>query len=383
MYIDGIYFLTKRAGWKVTKVHLYYTFEQEPFKKEYILGNRRAGQEVVARGNDVQANFWKLLNNVNFGFDCRNNSQNKSLHLIYDENAEVEFIIKYIKHTTNNCFLDLDTRIKNIEEYYSKLDNLEDDEQPYAETLKQEEIRRVMNSYGRKKKDKKSKLLSHAEHLEEAYSNKAYTFVQDLEEDGVNSVKGIACKKQTMVRVSIRYISSKLLIKTKISLASFICDCIDTICLSNEETSLIYALYKIIKVLPYLLITGTDSSSLEFIVIAEDSCDCGEREMRDILLRIFFDNDIQHKLDLSVKFFVPFNKRNEAVRKQVGLYEFENVEHGIICAICVNPKEYFELYGIYYETNKKDRGVRKSIKGMDFDDYASYILTIEEAKEGS
>ena len=135
MYIDGIYFLTKRAGWKVTKVHLYYTFEQEPFKKEYILGNRRAGQEVVARGNDVQANFWKLLNNVNFGFDCRNNSQNKSLHLIYDENAEVEFIIKYIKHTTNNCFLDLDTRIKNIEEYYSKLDNLEDDEQPYAETL--------------------------------------------------------------------------------------------------------------------------------------------------------------------------------------------------------------------------------------------------------
>ena len=129
--------------------------------------------------------------------------------------------------------------------------------------------------------------------------------------------------------------------------------------------------------------TNTDLGSFEFMVITEDSCDCGEREMRDILLRIFLDNDIQHKLDLSVKFFVPFNKRNEAVRKQVGLYEFENVEHGIICAICVNPKEYFELYGIYYETNKKDRGVRKSIKGMDFDDYASYILTIEEAKEGS
>ena len=116
MYIDRIYFLTKRAGWKVTKVHLYYTFEQGPFKKEYILGNRRAGQEVVARGDDVQANFWKLLNNVNFGFDCRNNSQTKSLHLIYDKNAEVELIIKYIKHTTNNCFLDFDTRIKNIEE---------------------------------------------------------------------------------------------------------------------------------------------------------------------------------------------------------------------------------------------------------------------------
>ena len=49
-------------------------------------------------------------------------------------------------------FFGLDARIKKIEEYYSNLDNLEDDEQPYAETLKQEEIKRVMGSYGRKKK---------------------------------------------------------------------------------------------------------------------------------------------------------------------------------------------------------------------------------------
>ena len=154
MYIDHIYFLTNRAGWKVTKVHLYYTFEQEPFKKEYILGNQRARQEASARCDDVQANFWKLLNNANFGFECRDDSQNKSLHLIYDENAEVEFISKYSKYDANNCFFDLDARIKNIEEYYNNLNNLEDDEQPYAETLKQEEIKRVMDSYGRKKKGK-------------------------------------------------------------------------------------------------------------------------------------------------------------------------------------------------------------------------------------
>ena len=85
IYVDHIHFLAKRAGWKVTNVYSYYTFEQEPFKKEYILSNQRASQGAVARGDDVQANFWKLLNNVNFGFDCRDNSQNKSLHLIYDE----------------------------------------------------------------------------------------------------------------------------------------------------------------------------------------------------------------------------------------------------------------------------------------------------------
>ena len=99
--------------------------------------------------------------------------------------------------------------------------------------------------------------------------------------------------------------------------------------------------------------TDTDSGSLEFIIVAiyRNSCDCREQEMRDILLWIFLDNDIQQRFNLSGKFFAQFNKRNEAVHKQVDLYEFENVEHGIICVICINPMEYFELYGIYYKTN--------------------------------
>ena len=100
--------------------------------------------------------------------------------------------------------------------------------------MKQEKIERVMHSYGRKRKGKKSKLLSHVEHLEEACSNKAYTFVQGLEKDGVSSVKVVACKKQTMVMVSLRHISFNLLTNAKIFLASFIYDCTDTFSFSNE-----------------------------------------------------------------------------------------------------------------------------------------------------
>ena len=122
---------------------------------------------------------------------------------------------------------------------------------------------------------------------------------------------------------------------------------------------------------------------LEFTVIAEDSCNCDEREMRDVLLRIFLDNEIHQRLDLPGKFFAQFNKRNETIGKQVGLYEFKNVEHSIICTICLNPKEYFELYGIFYEIIKKHKGVRKGTKGMDFDNYVSCILSIKEVKEGT
>ena len=205
--------------------------------------------------------------------------------------------------------------------------------------------------------------------------------MQDLEEEGVNSVKDVACKKQLSVKVSTRYISSKLLISAKISLASFIYDCIDTFCFPNQDTPEIYNKNQVIKVFPYLLMTHTDSGSLEFMVIAEHCCDVGEREMRDILIKIFLDNDIHHRLDLSGEFFERFGKRKEAIRKQVGLYKFENIEQGIICAICVNPKEYFELYGIYYETNKKHKDVCKGTKGMDFDNYAGRILTTDEVRD--
>ena len=95
MFIDHIHFLIKRVGWTVTKIHHYHAFEQEPFKKDYILGNQKSRQEAVTRRDDVQGNFYKLLHNANFGFDCRDNSQNKSLHLIYDDYAKIEFINKY------------------------------------------------------------------------------------------------------------------------------------------------------------------------------------------------------------------------------------------------------------------------------------------------
>ena len=59
------------------------------------------------------------------------------------------------------------------------------------------------------------------------------------------------------------------------------------------------------------------------------------------------------------------------------------MEHGIICTICVNPKEYFELYGILYEMNKKQNGAKKGTKDMDFDNYASRILKLEDTEKGT
>ena len=53
-------------------------------------------------------------------------------------------------------------------------------------------------------------IINFEDHLEEAYSDKSYTFVQELENEGINSIRAVACKKQNYVKVSTRYISLTL-----------------------------------------------------------------------------------------------------------------------------------------------------------------------------
>ena len=209
------------------------------------------------------------------------------------------------------------------------------------------------------RKGKGNKVLNYVNRLEEAYADKSYTFVQDLEEDGVISVFPWLVKDKIMSGFPTRYVAAKLLINAKISLASLLYDCVDTYCFPSEKAQAIYARHQIIKVLPYLLMTDTDSGSVEFIIIAEDSCDCGERKMRDILLKIILDNDIHKWLDLSNEFFEQFNKRNKLLeRSSVSTSsKISNTE--------LLPQGYLEVYGILFNFNKKHKGVKRGTKGYE------------------
>ena len=42
LYLEHLKILIGRAGWKVTKLYAHYTFEQEKFKKDFILMNQRS-----------------------------------------------------------------------------------------------------------------------------------------------------------------------------------------------------------------------------------------------------------------------------------------------------------------------------------------------------
>ena len=86
MYLEDLEFCIKRASWKVTKIYSHLTFEQARFKRKFILMNQKSRQQSK---NDIEKDFYKLMNNSNFGYDCRNNLDNCKFVPIFDELKEI------------------------------------------------------------------------------------------------------------------------------------------------------------------------------------------------------------------------------------------------------------------------------------------------------
>ena len=59
--------------WLVTHIYAHYTFEQSKFKKYFVIMNQKSRQTASSK---VGKEFYKLLNNSNFGIDCQNNTDN-------------------------------------------------------------------------------------------------------------------------------------------------------------------------------------------------------------------------------------------------------------------------------------------------------------------
>ena len=75
--------------------------------------------------------------------------------------------------------------------------------------------------------------------------------------------------------------------------------------------------------------------------------------------------------------FLKFEIRNENVKKQMGLYEIENINNKNICTIAINWKEYFEKFK-NRSINKKHKGIRHDSPGMNFESYAYRIKVLKE-----
>ena len=84
-----------------------------------------------------------------------------------------------------------------------------------------------------------------------------------------------------------------------------------------------------------------------------------------------------NRLHLSDSFWEQFNVQNKSLKKQVGLYEVENINNANILTIAINPKEYFKKYKDF-SINKKHKGLKKNTPGMDFEAYSERLATLHK-----
>ena len=127
----------------------------------------------------------------------------------------------------------------------------------------------------------------------------------------------------------------------------------------------------------YQNLIDTDSTSLFFIFICNLDCLANEKDSRKILFEVMIASKIFQRLDLSDDFWDKFNVQNKDIKKQVRLYEIENIDTANVITIAVKPKEYFDKYRDK-TVNKKHKGLKKDTPGMNFEAYSQRICSLHE-----
>ena len=218
LYIEDLRFLIKRAGWIVTKLYSHFTFEQDAFKKDFVLMNQKLRQNAK---NDIEKNFYKLMNNANFGFDCRNNANNLKFEPLIDEINELTYIKKYynlfdskIENFVNSKILE-----RNINQEFEQEIALIKHDDPFKnariaelENKRQTDIDSLDCLKKKEKKSKKRKIKDNVDvRVENLLKNKKVKTMIDFENNECNSIKSIIVKGDTNIEVSSRFIKGKML----------------------------------------------------------------------------------------------------------------------------------------------------------------------------
>ena len=206
MYLEELAFVIKRASWKVTKIHAHLTFEQKRFKQKFILMNQKSRQESK---NDIEKDFYKLMNNSNFGYDCRNNLDNCKFVPIFDELKELTYIERYhnIFDLKISEFVTADLIKQNIEATYNdKLIKLDKEDKFYQIKLDTLNTKRLTNleaatSFEKEKNRKKNKrkltLNDYDDRKDKVLMNQKIKSLIDFVEEYSSSIKSIAIEKST------------------------------------------------------------------------------------------------------------------------------------------------------------------------------------------
>ena len=290
MYLEDLTFCIKRAGWKVIKIYSHLTFEKARFKRKFILMNQKLRQQSK---NDIEKDFFKLMNNSNFGYDCRNNLDNCQFVPIFDKIGELTYINRYynIFDSKISDFVTGDLLKADVEKKFNnKLIKLDKEDKFYEiklQTLKNERLNDLESAekfeQKKTKNKKRTKLIDFTERQSEALTNQRVKSLIDFDEEYSSSIKSVAIQKSEKVNLTTRFSNGKMLMFSKLSI---VYDLIDVFVFPNEEIKKIYNINKINRCYLYQNLTNTGSTSLFFVFICDLNCCIREDEARDIIFEV-------------------------------------------------------------------------------------------------
>ena len=143
--------------------------------------------------------------------------------------------------------------------------------------------------------------------------------ITDFNDRESTSIKSFAVRKKNEIKVTSRLKSGKLLMFAKLSLKSFIYPLAETFCFPSQFVLEIYNKYKIEKIEMYHVLTDTDSTAVQFIVISNPNSDVPEPKFRDIIFEIIVATKICKQFHSSHEFWGTFNARKLSRKKKAWL----------------------------------------------------------------
>ena len=130
----------------------------------------------------------------------------------------------------------------------------------------------------------------------------------------------------------------------------------------NPIVSNIYDKYDINRLFCYHVLTITDSTSLQFIIVSDPRSTYPECKVRDILFEIFSNTEMRDQFDKSDEFWRGSGVHCPQKKKVLGLYEVEHIDEPRYVTLAVNPKEYFEYFKSD-NVNRKHKEIKKGLVG--------------------
>ena len=246
LYAEDLHFLITRAGWLVTHIYERYTYEQSKFKTDFIVTNQKAKQKAIS---SVEKDFYKLLNNSNFGIDCRNNIDNCILEALYDEFTEILYIEKFTKiyngDTFRNFFTPSLLREEITQAFQSTIFVLNKDKptyearKKYYERQMPEELDGV-DSYEKNKKVKKRRFKEIDKKTTDCLDPRKAKMVVQFNDTESASIRSFTVRKRNEIKVTTQFMSGKLLMFAKLSPKSFFYELSETVCFPSKEIADLY-----------------------------------------------------------------------------------------------------------------------------------------------